>query len=784
MKNNWIYFIFCFFVVSCATPRPPEEQLSLEEEEAFLLEEEEDFDFEAELEKPDTEELYLGESEEDAAESEIENIEDEFADFIEEDEQIQEDAVEPPVQEEIAQTPLEFEEPLGEEDLIEPSIEGDGSQESLTQEEIAQTPLEFEEPLAQEDSSQSLPEIEESFEEENLTEPSIEEVGEILQEDPIEEEIVSLSEIRVTNIRYEQGQIFIDTVGGEISYRTRFNEATKQLIIEITDSVIVDNLKWPYIMKEFQSDFALLQADQKTDQVVRIIIQMHPESTAPTVVQKEDATGIVVASSSNLTDLTVGETSLNDVDLDEIEQNFESLDESFSADQESEVSSEEGQILGARSIYDFLLKDHKFYGNRVTIDVREARLKDLLYFLSEDAGLNMIISERIPDDTISLRLKEVPWDQALILIMERKELAYVRKGGVITIGTVQEFQQEQTRIERFKLQQESLAPLKVEVIPLAYAQVGDVTSLINGFKTQKGNITSDSENNSLIVYDTSESIEKMRSLIRVLDRVPKQVMISAKIVEVVENFARNFGVNWGFSNASSFSIGPGGGLQMALNPALSFLGGSNPNSATLGSNVNIGRFDFVGDLDARFGISENEGTARVLSSPRVITLNGESASINQSSESLTFTQSLSGPDGEAVATNVERTPLSLNLNVTPTVTNVNSIYMQIQMSRQFAGAREGQGESSAAPTNSRSANTNILLKSGQTAVIGGIYETQERESLLGFPLLKYIPFVKWLFSQTNTDNLKTELLLFITPRVISIDENLDEASTQISSRTP
>lgn len=215
-----------------------------------------------------------------------------------------------------------------------------------------------------------------------------------------------------------------------------------------------------------------------------------------------------MASSSNLTDLTVGETSLNDVDLEEIEQNFESLDESFSADQESEVSSEEGQILGARSIYDFLLKDHKFYGNRVTIDVREARLKDLLYFLSEDAGLNMIISERIPDDTISLRLKEVPWDQALILIMERKELAYVRKGGVITIGTVQEFQQEQTRIERFKLQQESLAPLKVEVIPLAYAQVGDVTSLINGFKTQKGNITSDSENNSLIVYDTSESIEK------------------------------------------------------------------------------------------------------------------------------------------------------------------------------------------------------------------------------------------------------------------------------------
>ena len=376
-----------------------------------------------------------------------------------------------------------------------------------------------------------------------------------------------------------------------------------------------------------------------------------------------------------------------------------------------------------------------------------------------------------------MRLKEVPWDQALILIMKRKQLAYVRKGGVITIGTIEEFQQEQNRIEQLKRQQESLAPLIVEVVPLAYAKVGSVSAQIQSFKTQKGSINIDNENNSLVIYDTSDAIENMRSLIRVLDRVPKQVMISAKIVEVVENFARNFGVNWGFSGGS-FSIGPGGGLQVSSDTPLDFLTGSVPNSATLGSNLRIGTFEFVGDLDARFGISENEGTARVLSSPRIIALNGESANINQSSESITFTQSL-GPEG-GIATNVETTPLSLSLSVTPTITNVNSIYMQVNMSRSFAGAREGQGDSSAAPTNSRSASTNILLKSGQTAVIGGIYETQERESLLGFPFLKYIPMVKWLFSQTNTDNIKTELLLFITPRVISIDENLEESSTQIS----
>ena len=385
------FFVFCFFVVSCATPRSPEEELTLAEEEAFLIEEEEDFDFEAELERPDTEE-FVAESEEDAAESEIENIEDEFSDFIEEqdiafeEESSDEDVTEPSSDFEEEES---FEESFSlmeeEEDLIaededvfeEETVEGPSDEEEDTSSDIAET--DFEEPEVIEGDFVQKPSLEEDipsnvaetdFEElplEDIAEPVVEESfvesDSGIKED--EEPMMTSSEsVSITNIRYDQGQIFIDTLGDEVSYRSRFNEATRQLIIELTNSVIADGLKWPYIMKEFQSDFALLQADQKTEDTVRIIIQMHPESEAPTVVQKDDNSGLIVAGSSGVTNLTVGDVSEDDTDP------FESLDE-FSSEEEGPLSSDEfaiseNQILGATSIYDFLLKDHKFFGNRVT----------------------------------------------------------------------------------------------------------------------------------------------------------------------------------------------------------------------------------------------------------------------------------------------------------------------------------------------------------------------------------------------------------------------------------
>ena len=747
----FLVLFFVLFMTACATTdvQQAENEFSSEEEEDFLDEEESDDDLLTELDKPDEESTAdeTLQTEEKAAENELEDIEDEFAEFVEEEEE-EEEEQEQPV--EVAES-----EPQQEETVVS----NDDPSEAVEESTMADVGVD--------------------------QEVVDQEVSEPVESEPVaEDSSVDDSGVRVVDIRYENGQIFVDTVGGEVSYRSRFNEATRQMVLELEGAVIVDQLKWPYIMKEFQSSFALLQADQKTDNVVRIIVQMRPSVSAPSVVQKEDNSGLIV--SGSVVDLTDSNSITAENSVDDETSLEDTMDDTALNDEEGgEVFSDsedrgESQILHAETIYDFLLKEHKFYGNRITLDVRDAKLKDILYFLAEDTGINMIISENIPDTSkVNVRLKNIPWDQALILIMKRKQLAYVRKGSVITIATVQEFEQEQRRIEQLKQQQEASAPLKMEIIPISYAQASQLSAKISIFKTIKGRIETDNENNSLVIYDTESALVKMKSLIQELDRTPKQVMIAAKIVEVSDNFSKSFGVNWGFTSGDplSFSIGAIGSLEVSSISPFNFLAGSTPNSDTIGSHLRIGTFPFLGDLEARFGIAENEGTVRVLSSPRIIALNGKSADVVQSTESISFTSNI-GPGG-ASSTTVQKSPVSLNLSVTPNITNVNSIYMRVSMNRSFEGARQGQGESSAAPTNSRAANTEILVKSGQTAVIGGIYETQESDSLLGFPLLKYIPLVNWLFSQTIENKVKTELLLFLTPRIINIDDKMDVSESSV-----
>ena len=165
----------------------------------------------------------------------------------------------------------------------------------------------------------------------------------------------------------------------------------------------------------------------------------------------------------------------------------------------------EPQFLQAATIYDFLLNEQKFYGKPITLDVRDAGLKDILYFLAEDSGINMIISDQIKDGKVNIQLKEVPWDQALFLIMKQNDLAYIRDGNVVTIASIKDFEDRQRKLDQIKKEQEASAPLKLEIIPIAYAQASQILSQINIFKTTRGNVQSDKNNNAVIIRDTGRS---------------------------------------------------------------------------------------------------------------------------------------------------------------------------------------------------------------------------------------------------------------------------------------
>ena len=763
---KWLFFIFVFFFYSCTAVETQDSADAYdyeEEEEEFLASEEEDSE-ELEALSSEEEESLTAQSEEleeQEAEDELKEIEDEFAEFA--DEEV--------ANEEIASTPAQ------EEEAAEPTEElADQAPQEIASEETLAA-----EPLVEEEVSDISEEIAENTTEDIAEEQTTEDIApiaEIEEQEVVQEEVADSSNIQVTNIRYENEQIHIDVSGGTPSYRSRFNEATRQFIIEIPNAVLMNNLRWPYIMKEFQSGFALLQADQKTENVVRIIVQMRPEQPAPLVAETDSGGFRISPSSSD----NIANTGVAIEDSSPIDSGVEGEDLVLSEEEVSEDFPEDGKspFLQAATIYDFLLKKKKFYGKPITLDVRDANLKDILYFLAEDSGINMIISDKIKDAKVNIQLKQIPWDQALFIIMKQNDLAYIREGNVVTIASIQDFEARQTKLDALKRQQESSAPLTLEIIPIAYAQAGQILSQLNIFKTARGNMQADSQNNALIIRDTEEAISRMKKLIEDLDRTPKQVMIAAKIVEAREDFSRNFGISWlipGEPISPAIGIGALSGIEITPSPLLQALPG-DPDVGTLGSSLTIGTFRGLGDLDARLGFAETNGHARVLSSPRIMALNGESASVNSSSESIAFTATLTEGGGNAQP-QIQKSPLSLSLQVTPEITNVDSIYMRVSVNRSAEGQLVAQGESSARPISTRSAQTRILVKSGQTAVIGGIYETIESEDLQGIPFLKSIPVVSWLFSKKTKGKFKTELLLFLTPRII----NVGAESTDLASHT-
>lgn len=767
---KWFLLILTFFFYSCASIETQDSSAydyEDEEEAEFLASEDEDGmdedikSFEESSATAQSEEL-----EEKEAEDELKEIEDEFAEFADEESEYAggEFSAEPESQEEITESPPEVEEQIAE------------NTDALPAEEET---VDVSEELA-ENTEEELP-VEAEALAVDVQEQEQEQIAQ--QEETAPSDVSGL--VQITNIRYENGQIHIDSSGGLPSYRSRFNEATRQFIIEIPNTVLVNNLRWPFIMKEFQSGFALLQADQKSENVVRIIIQMRPESPAPLIAETETG-GFTISSSAGVEDsfASSAETDLESPQQEDIEI-ADSADEGAGLPEEAFSEEAEGQgedlFFQAATIYDFLLSEKKFYGKPITLDVRNANLKDILYFLAEDSGINMIISDQIKSAKVNIQLKEVPWDQALFLIMKQNDLAYIREGNVVTISSIQDFEARQTKLNAIKLQQEASAPLKMEIVPIAYAQAGAISSQINIFKTPRGNIQADTQNNSLIIRDTETALSKMKKLIADLDRTPKQVMISAKIVEAREDFSRNFGISWlipgeNFS-PSLLGISALNNIQINPSPLLEALP-APPNTGTLGSNLSIGRFVGLGDLDVRLGFAETDGRARVLSSPRIMALNGEQASVNSSSESIAFSAVI--PEGGGGSqTQIQRSPISLSLSITPEITNVDSIYMRVNVTRSSEGQREfGAGGSSAAPVSNRTASTRILVKSGQTAVIGGIYETREAENLRGIPFLKDIPVVSWLFSQVNRDTFKTELLLFLTPRIIDVGKESSDVAVR------
>jgi type IV pilus assembly protein PilQ len=255
------------------------------------------------------------------------------------------------------------------------------------------------------------------------------------------------------------------------------------------------------------------------------------------------------------------------------------------------------------------------------------------------------------------------------------------------------------------------------------------------------------------------------------------VLIEGKIVEATETFSSFIGVNWGFTGIPT-TISPGGGYggqPIQVNPSLNSTMNDTVNSHKLfNAGFRIGQLDYFGNLSAALALEEKDGLVKVIASPRISVMNKEKAEITQSGEQVSIQTTLN-PVSNDRTTMEKRTPMVLSLVVQPQITSDNSVIMDVEMKRQFPGT-EVDETTHAAPVNTRTAKTKILVRNGQTSVIGGIYQDTESNSENGVPGLKDIPVLGWLFKSKTKLKDKNELLIFLTPRILQQQQMAQDMS--------
>ncbi|MEW6445264.1 MAG: type IV pilus secretin PilQ [Pseudomonadota bacterium] len=437
-----------------------------------------------------------------------------------------------------------------------------------------------------------------------------------------------------------------------------------------------------------------------------------------------------------------------------------------------------------------------YKGERLTLKFQDIEIRPLLQLLADFTGNNIVVSDSV-QGRMSLRLENVPWDQAMDLILTTKGLSQRKNGNVIFVAPTTEIvAREKAELEAQKQSQE-IAPLVSEFMQVNYAKAGDIAKLLRpaaagatqggasgqagasrqvGFLSPRGSMTVDERTNTLLINDTPESLDKIRDLVKKLDTPIKQVLIESRIVIATDTFSKELGVRWGVTGVAGNSnpvlyTGTGSGTNSMVNNVSSGLAPGVPILASDRYNVNLPLTsgNAAGSLglailgsnvliDLELSALQSEGKGEVVSSPRVITANGQKATIKQGKEIPYLEQTSSG------ATNVAFKEAVLATEVTPQITPNNNVIMDIKVQKDepdFTRLVNG-----VPPIDKREVVTKVQVKNGETVVLGGIYEISNTDTVNKVPFLGDLPMLGNLFKQDLNKTSKFELIIFVTPRII------------------
>ena len=565
----------------------------------------------------------------------------------------------------------------------------------------------------------------------------------------IVEDTNTLNTIENINIDVENGVGLVTiTTSFSASYE-EIDRETNKYSLKLTNVILDDRLQVARDLSDFDTPLNYLSSFRDPLDETNVII----------VAELKEEVDIHVNQESNILKIKIGKTAEEKL-AEELEEKKEE-DDLWAFDIRSASAGVQGK---------------EYRGQLVSFDFKDADVRDVLRILADISGFNLIIHSGVRG-TITLRLANVPWDQAMDIVLEEKGMGAILEGNILKIAPYKVITARQKQRSTAAASRESTKPLVSKQLFINYATAGELVPLIDSKLSKRGSLKIDTRTNSILLTDTEGRISSIEELVTTLDIPEPQVLIESRIVQATLDFTRELGVQWGLNYRASAATGNPTG---AIFPSDVQVGGVQSGSpGTFGNIGNDFIVDFpaatgqgagsaVGlilgsltgayDLDIRLSALETRGDGRILSSPKILTLNNQAASITQGVSIPFLSVSSAGTQTQCV-------DASLTLDVTPQVTNDDKVLMAISVSDNAPDpGTTGAGGQPGIRTNE--ADTNVIAGNGETVVIGGIFTRTASENFGGVPWFSRLPVFGMFFRNTQTVDQRRELLVFITPRII------------------
>lgn len=411
----------------------------------------------------------------------------------------------------------------------------------------------------------------------------------------------------------------------------------------------------------------------------------------------------------------------------------------------------------------------RFIGRRISLDFQQADISNVLRLIAEVSGFNIVVGEGVKNK-VTMKLANVPWDQALEMLLKMNALGMIRQGNIVWVDTLQNIAKQQDEEARAKDSRAKAEPIVTRVFYIRNLNALEVQTSLRQNLSPRGTMTISAASNALIISDTESKLEVLRQLLDGVDLEVPQVQIEARIVQADTTYTRSLGVQWGIQNVnqlgassgtSAFKTGTTGSFGAQVSDFLINLPANPGLPSVPGAGFSIGKTDGA-MLDVRLSAGELLGLTKVIAAPKITTLDKRDAKIAQG-ESIPFqTTSLQGTQTTFVDANLE-------LNVTPQITSRDpkeigkQILMKVRATRNAVGARSNPAGPS---IDRREATTQVLVRDGETMVIGGVFVDTQSNNVAGIPYLSRIPVLGWLFKNKTENVSKQELLIFMTPTIV------------------